>query len=329
MIARTNVVILCYNALPYTKATLSSLFEKTDSDYTLTIINNGSNSDTKEFLENLVVPGQCKEYTLVNNAENMGSTFANNQAFTISQEKGMQYTCFCNNDLYFSTGWLRRLEQCLDENPNIAMVNPLRPSTRTLFSSNTLTMDRLSSLEETSDYRKELEDFTGMSVDSFDDFSDTIVNVNNTNPSNPVEIIRFPDALSTCVCLVNNDHIAKLDHFAKPIFTSYGGEDIDTSWRVMQAGYDCAVLKNVYVHHFRGKSLKSNKLNRQALIRASNQRLYGEWMDEISAYLIDCMKSGIDMKKRLETDTNNDWLLSQLNKDVDLFKNLYSRKDSA
>jgi len=325
MNVKTNVVIICFNALEYTRATLASLFEKTKSDYILTIVNNGSREDTREFLNNLVVPSNCKEYILIDNPENMGSSYANNQAFAVSLDKRVLYTCFCNNDLYFSNNWLTMLEECLDNNSKIAMVNPLRPSTRVLYDYDMSTMMKLSQLEETSDYKKELEDYTGMSISDFDIFCKKIVAVNSENSLNAIEIIKFPDALSTCVCLVNNKYIAKLEHFADPIFKRYGGEDIDTSWRVMEAGYDCAIAKNVYVHHFRGKSLKSNNLDRRALISASNQKLYEKWKNDINSLLIKQELDGVDIEAKLLYDTDNFWLLSQLNKGIDLIANLRER----
>ena len=59
------------------------------------------------------------------------------------------------------------------------------------------TMEKLLSLEETDDWRKELESFIEMAVEDFDVFAHNIVQQN----ASALEIIKFPDSLSTCVCL--------------------------------------------------------------------------------------------------------------------------------
>ena len=45
-----NIVVVCWNALEYTKITLASLFKNTEIEYSLTIVDNGSDDDTNDFL---------------------------------------------------------------------------------------------------------------------------------------------------------------------------------------------------------------------------------------------------------------------------------------
>jgi GT2 family glycosyltransferase len=315
---KTNVVIICYGAYDYTKATIGSLFEKTNTSFNLTVIDNGSDFQTREFLEYLQLPANCHKYKVVHNTRNMGVGYAYNQGFLASIEDGIKYTCFCNNDLYFSRGWLEILEDCLDKNPNVAMVNPLRPSTRTHYDDRMSTMSRLMQVEETLDYKKELEDFMRVPIAEFDGFCKGIVSRNRGTSGSNIEFLKFPDSLSTCVCLANNNHIKQLGYFADPIFKKYGSEDVDTSWRVMRLGYDCAISKDVYIHHFRGKSLQSTRLNRKELLKVSNRLLYTRWRREISIFLKEQLSRGVDVAHNLTAGTDEYWLLSQLNSDVDL-----------
>jgi hypothetical protein len=121
--------------------------------------------------------------------------------------------------------------------------------------------------------------------------------------------------------LTRNSHFKELNRFADPRFIGYGGEDIDTSWTTMMKGYDCAVDHAVYVHHFRGKSLKANKLNRSELLKKSNKVLYEKWGPEIRNLIEKRMDDGIDVIALIKEGQNtNYWLLHELNRDVNLVK---------
>ena len=318
-VVKTNIVVICFNALSYTKATINSLFSKTKNAYFLTIIDNGSYDDTKKYIDQIKLPTNCVKLTVIRNEHNMGVGHAYNQGFLVSIAKGIEYTCFCNNDLYFSSDWLDKLEAYLDTHPNVAMVNPLRPSTSTIYDGSFSTMDKLMQIKETDKWRGELTHFTEMPVSRFDVFCKKIIKQNCEYYKKEDVVLKFPDALSTCVCLVRNTFINKLTEFADPIFKGYGGEDIDTCWRVMFQGYDCAINREVYVHHFRGKSLKVNGLNRQKLLLASNELLYDRWKDQISQFARNEMVLNVDVESKLAKTTNNEyWLLSQLNRGIDI-----------
>ncbi len=318
-ISRTNIVVLCFNALTYTKATLQSLFLSTDTPYILTIIDNGSDEDTQEFLKSLNPPETCEKLILIRNDENLGVGHAYNQGFNVSIAENTLYTCFCNNDLYFSKDWLVVLESYLDSHQNVAMVNPLRPSTTTMYSSELSTMDRLHQADETDNWEQELINFTNRPISEFNDFCGDIIEFNCAYYNADDTILKFPDSLSTCVCLARNKQLLKLDSFANPVFKGYGGEDIDTSWRVMGQGYDCAIYRKAYVHHFRGKSLKPNGLDRRALLARSNRLLYESWRHEINRFINHEISQGVDVRGKLSNVTNDEyWLLSQLDADINI-----------
>jgi GT2 family glycosyltransferase len=165
MRARTNVVIITFNALAYTKATLDSLFDNTKTPYNLTIIDNASDDGSPEYLSSLILPSECKKYTLIKNSENTGVGHAYNQGQQVSFKDGMEYTAFCNNDLYFSNNWLGKLECRLDQNPNIAMLSPLRPSAKVSYDGIISTRDRLAQIPETSSWTTELQEYTNLPVE--------------------------------------------------------------------------------------------------------------------------------------------------------------------
>lgn len=315
---RTNIVIITYNALSYTRATLTSLFKSTDEPYHLTIIDNGSRQDTLTFLRQLQVPDQCKKYELIANNHNAGVGVAYTQGQSVSFNDGVEFTAFCNNDLYFSRDWLNRLEARMDTYPNIAMLSPLRPSAKVAYDETISTRDALLRLLETDQWVDELMQYTGRSLDNFDEFCDHII---QKNGNGAVEFISFPDSLSTCVCLTRNSCFSVIGQFADPIFTGYGGEDIDMSWTIMGLGYQCAVDHSVYVHHFRGKSLKDNTLDRVDLLKKSNKILYEKWSYQIRKHIQEQMDKKVDVVAQIRTGSSNRyWLLHELDRDEQFTK---------
>lgn len=123
-----NVVMVCWDALEYTKTTISSLFKTTPNySYRLTIIDNNSKPDTTEYLKFIRPPNNVKMEIIYNNS-NIGIGSAYNQGLEKSTENNCKYTVFCNNDLLFSDGWLEKMLDVMNSNDRIALLNPLRPS---------------------------------------------------------------------------------------------------------------------------------------------------------------------------------------------------------
>ncbi|MBB1549364.1 glycosyltransferase [Candidatus Saccharibacteria bacterium] len=79
---KVNVVVVCWNALQYTICTLDSLFKTIDVDIYLTIIDNGSDNDTRKYLSNLSVPVFVKNISYIRNEKNLGIGAAYNQGFS-------------------------------------------------------------------------------------------------------------------------------------------------------------------------------------------------------------------------------------------------------
>ncbi|MFH1455005.1 MAG: glycosyltransferase [bacterium] len=126
--SKTNIVMTCWNALDHTKATLQSMFETVHHPYFLTIIDNGSHDGTGEFLKNFKVSPWCEKLILITNEVNKGIIDANNQGQVVSNQYGLEYTCICNNDLYFQDNWLSILEGHMENDPGMGIIGTLRPA---------------------------------------------------------------------------------------------------------------------------------------------------------------------------------------------------------
>ena len=303
-LALSNVVIVCWNALEYTKATLDSLFKNTTGYYYLTLLNNGSSDETHDYIHSLNFPDNVLKIEIIENEENLGIGTAYNQGFYISEKMKAEYTVFCNNDLLFSHNWLNKFENFMKKNKNVVIANPIRPSVNDIHPEKTSTMDKLLSIAPC-DISTEIELFI-KPLSTFESFCREIEKV-NTKKYGPVREIIFPDSTSSCVCIARNNILRKYGFFANPIFNAYGGEDIDMCWTVLSDGYKCFVLNNVYIHHFRGKSMKANNENVAERLKKSNTILYKTWKREIEIFC----------NSNIVRPTGKTWLLHKIKNNME------------
>ena len=123
-----------------------------------------------------------------------------------------------------------------------------------------------------------------------------------------VSVLRCPpNAVITCCALVRNSVSEKVGLFSDTRFEIYGSEDIDFSWRLQKAGYLCAIVKDVYVHHFRHRSITISNLDRDRYLRENNIKLYSKWKNDIFAFLSDEEEKGVDIYKALACEENNEY----------------------
>ncbi len=306
--SRTNIVVVCWNALEYTKITLSSLFSTVHHHYLLTIVDNGSSDETGRYLKDLRVPDLCEKYVLITNSVNRGYGGAINQGYQVSQEYGLDYTCICNNDLFFQDNWLFLLEEYMDSDTSFGILGTLRP---------TADFNLL--------YRTQLEQDLIVSQDRyiFQHICQKMMEINNRS----IEYLRCPpDAIVTYCALVRNSAVSKIGFLADPQFGIYGSEDLDLSWELERKGYKCVVLNRVYVHHFRHRSVTTSGLDRDKYLLQNNLRFYQKWKRAIFVFLDSERKSGVNIQKNFSSEENREyWFLRRIQEKIDFIPE-YNRK---
>lgn len=118
---KCDIIIPIWNQLKITKICLGRILECTNYDYGLTIIDNGSDEKTKEFLKEFVKSNIQRKINLITNTINEGFIKAINKG--IRQSTGA-YVCILNNDTITTKGWLAEMIKILEDNPDIGIVNP-------------------------------------------------------------------------------------------------------------------------------------------------------------------------------------------------------------
>jgi len=115
-----DIIIPVYNRLRLTRGCLESILLNTDTPYRLILIDNGSDDDTRGYLENFA--GSRENVTLVRNEANAGWVKAVNAGMNLSKSP---YVCIMNNDTVVRTGsWLAKLIKILQDGRTIGMISP-------------------------------------------------------------------------------------------------------------------------------------------------------------------------------------------------------------
>lgn len=118
---RCDIIIPVWNLKHYTQRCVESIIKNTDYPYRLIIIDNGSEKETKEYLESLKNDKRLPGYILIRNEENQGYTIATNQGMEISDAP---YVCLHNNDTIACKGWLSEMVRVAESSKEIGIVNP-------------------------------------------------------------------------------------------------------------------------------------------------------------------------------------------------------------
>ncbi len=121
----TSIVILCYNGLvESTRPCLESIIANTPLDsYELIVVDNASVDGTAEYLETFAA--QHANVRIQLNDTNKGYAAGNNDGIRLAHG---QYVILLNNDTLLPDGWLHRLLNLFNEQPDVGMVGPVTNS---------------------------------------------------------------------------------------------------------------------------------------------------------------------------------------------------------
>lgn len=117
---KTNIIIPVWNQLELTRDCINSIRQNTLSPYSLIVVDNGSNVETREYLANLKEDKKLG-LLLIRNENNRGFIQAVNQGISQSDAP---YVCLLNNDTQVASGWLGEMLKVAEARDDIGIVNP-------------------------------------------------------------------------------------------------------------------------------------------------------------------------------------------------------------
>lgn len=114
-----DIIIPVWNQLRYTKECLTSLFKCTYIPSRLIIVDNASDAQTAQYLDN-IKEEKPEQVILIRNTENLGFVKAVNQGINQSESP---YICLLNNDTQLTSGWLAEILKVAESREDIGIVN--------------------------------------------------------------------------------------------------------------------------------------------------------------------------------------------------------------
>lgn len=248
-----DIIVCVHNALEDVKSCLSSVRKNTTVDYNLFIVNDGSESDTSDFLIKWLE--RSNNTTLIINSTAKGYTKAANQGIQASKSN---YILLLNSDTIVTPKWIEKLIECAESDPKIGVVGPLSncaswQSVPDLFDANgdwmineipdNYSVDRYSQLVEQSSKR------------SF--------------PS-----VSFVNGFCYMITRAALDAVGLLDEESFP----HGyGEENDLSLRILKSGFKLAIADHTYIYHAKSKSFGHQR--RKELAKQGSSALKNKYPD--------------------------------------------------
>lgn len=117
---RCDIIIPIWNQLQYTKECIKSIARNTAYPYRLILVDNGSESETRDYLKSLAK--EDTKVALIRNEQNLGFVKAVNQGLKVSTAP---YVCLLNNDTIPAPGWLERLVEFAESHKDAGLLNPV------------------------------------------------------------------------------------------------------------------------------------------------------------------------------------------------------------
>jgi GT2 family glycosyltransferase len=117
-----DIIIPIWNQVSLTRRCLDSIQEKTRIPYRLILIDNGSEEETRNYLESLTGSDAWRG-VLIRNDENLGYIKGINQGLRVSTAP---YVCLLNNDIVVTGAWLEKMVEFARSHPDAGLVSCLQ-----------------------------------------------------------------------------------------------------------------------------------------------------------------------------------------------------------
>lgn len=236
---KISTIVPVYNAVEDVKKCLDSLVKNYDFSNELIIIDDYSNEETQSFLQLFI--HNTPPIQLIRNNENLGYLKTCNHA--ISQASG-DIVILLNSDTMIPPDFCAKIEKCFASDNNIGIACPLL--------SNTGHKELLLPLPK------------GKNIEDINHLLDT-----QHTPSYP----KLCSCNGSCFC-VRKEVFAKIG-LLDEIYGKGYYEETDFCYRAQEAGYQCNLIDNLYIHHKWHASFSSKE--REKLSKKNEKIFLSRW----------------------------------------------------
>ncbi|MFY9302553.1 MAG: glycosyltransferase [Atribacterales bacterium] len=236
----TSIIILTRNNLEYTKMCLESIRRYTPEPHEIIVVDNGSTDGTIEYLETQ------EDVKLIKNGLNLGFALGNNLGL---REARGEYIVILNNDTLVTEGWLTRLINSAQSNPQVGIVGPR--------SNYVVGVQLVKNVPY------------GDNMDAMQEFARQWSLENSGRYEEALRVIGF------CM-LVKREVIEKIGGF-DPYYEAGNFEDDDFCIRAQRAGFKIRIAHDVFIHHFGSKTFQSEKIDYRQVMLTNWERFKSKW----------------------------------------------------
>ncbi len=235
-----SLVIPVYNASTFTVECIQRLYEvENNINFEVILVDNNSTDETESLMKKELA--RRANFTYCRMEENLGFSGGVNAGINLSKGK---YVVILNNDTKVTDGWLDRLVEVVERNPEIGIVSPV-----TNYVGEGAQIDP---------------EAVEIDVDRIDTYAELIKHR---------EMIFEPRRLVFFCVLIKKtviDHIGLLDEgYIKGNF-----EDDDYCTRTIMSGYHLAIARNSFVYHHGSVTFNKNQISHISHMEKNRKRFY-------------------------------------------------------
>ena len=268
VVGLASVIIPCWNQLEFTRKCIAALFRQTRPNWELIVINNGSTDGTGDYLGGIqdvsLVP-----VTVIANATNRGFPTAINQGLQYARGESL---VLLNNDVVVTDGWLEQL---------VALTGASRAGN-----------------SEDPTHKPEIGNLKSeMKIGLVGPMSSYAA------PPQLVESVPYHDLeeMKVFARRWREEHrgtwftVRKLSRFClmmkRAVYEAVGGlderlglgffDDDDLAERARRAGFELAVARDLFVHHFGSRTFVGNGVDAERVLDENARRFAAKWGDAV------------------------------------------------
>jgi len=249
--SKVDIIICVHNALADIQHCLESVLKCTSLPFTLTLVDDGSDEDTRQYLVDFAKEHQCE---LLRNDQALGYTLAANQGL---RQSSAEFVILLNSDTIVTPSWVDRMIACAQSDAKIGLVGPL---------SNGATYQSIPEIIVDGDWADNLLP-SNVSVDQMGEW---VANYSER---------LYPDMkfLNGFCLMLRHQLIDEIGYFDEENFGVGYGEENDYCLRARKAGWQLALADDTYIFHAQSRSYKQDR--RRKLSQRANTMLaqkYGQ-----------------------------------------------------
>ncbi|MDB5388449.1 MAG: wbbL 5 [Planctomycetaceae bacterium] len=234
----TSIVLVTFNQIKFTLECIDSIRLRTDEPYELICVDNGSTDGTAPYLQSL------ENVEVIVNPVNQGFPRAANQG--IQSARGEQILLL-NNDTLVTTGWLRRMLNALHSSSRIGIVGPCS--------------NNVSGPQQVVTTYQDINSLDGFAWD--------------WGQRNSGQITELDRLVGFCLLFKREvlERIGLLDErFGMGCY-----EDDDFCRRALDAGFQCVVAVDAFVHHYGSRTFAGSGMDLGQILRENRRKFEEKW----------------------------------------------------